>query len=173
MTSDNALAEKLVDDERIPLVSFTGSTPVGRRIGCRVADRFGRSLLELSGNNAAILTESTDLKLAIPACVFGAVGTAGQRCTTLRRLFVHESIYDQTLDGLVKAYGQLKIGDPMDASNHMGPLIDAGAVTAFQDAITTRELTATYAIRLRILCAIPILLSVFPRVHPLDEQGCI
>src|SRR3984957_4304630 len=100
------LSQAFVDDKRIPLISFTGSTKVGRMVGERVAHRMGRSLLELGGNNAIILDESADLKLAIPGIVFGAVGTAGQRCTTTRRLFVHESIHDNVVDTLVKAYGQ-------------------------------------------------------------------
>ena len=116
--------QSFVDDKRIPLISFTGSTKVGRIVGERVARRMGRSLLELGGNNAIIVDASADLKLAIPAIVFGAVGTAGQRCTTTRRLFVHESIYDDVLAKLVAAYKQVekKIGDPTDPANLMGPL---------------------------------------------------
>ena len=128
-----ALAEKLVEDRRIPLVSFTGSTQVGRGVAQKVAARLGRCLLELGGNNAIILDETADLKLAVPGIVFGAVGTAGQRCTTTRRLIVHESIYDTVLETLVKAYQQVegKIGDPLDTSNLMGPLNSAGAVEQF------------------------------------------
>ncbi|AKC85580.1 L-piperidine-6-carboxylate dehydrogenase [Pseudoxanthomonas suwonensis] len=128
-----ALAEKLVDDRRIPLISFTGSTQVGREVAVKVARRLGRCLLELGGNNAIILDESADLKLAIPGIVFGAVGTAGQRCTTTRRLIVHESIYDDVLATLVKAYQQVegKIGDPQDTANLMGPLNSRGAVEQF------------------------------------------
>jgi len=135
--TDNALAERMVDDRRVAMVSFTGSTKVGRQVGERVARRMGRSLLELGGNNAIIVDETADLKLAIPAIVFGAVGTAGQRCTTTRRLFVHESIYDDVLEKLVKAYGQVeqKIGDPTDPANLMGPLNSADAVQAYLDAI--------------------------------------
>jgi aldehyde dehydrogenase (NAD+) len=131
------LAERFVDDTRIPLISFTGSTQVGRRVGERVARRMGRSLLELGGNNAIILDESADLKLAIPGIVFGAVGTAGQRCTTTRRLLVHASIYDTVLASLVKAYQQVegKIGDPTDPANLMGPLNSRGAVEAFLASI--------------------------------------
>jgi len=127
------LAETFVDDKRIPLVSFTGSTRIGRLVGERVARRMGRSLLELGGNNAIILDESADLKLAIPGIVFGSVGTAGQRCTSTRRLFVHESIHDQVVDTLVKAYGQVegKIGDPTDPKTLMGPLNSADAVQAY------------------------------------------
>jgi len=131
------LAQRFVDDPRIHLVSFTGSTKVGRHVGECVARRLGRSLLELGGNNAIIVDESADLKLAIPAIVFGAVGTAGQRCTSTRRLIVHESIYADVLDKLVAAYRQVerKIGDPMDPANLMGPLNSQGAVDAYLDAI--------------------------------------
>jgi len=131
------LAQAFVDDRRIALVSFTGSTKVGRMVGERVARRMGRSLLELGGNNAIIVDETADLKLAIPAIVFGAVGTAGQRCTTTRRLFVHEKIYDDVLARLVTAYGQVekKIGDPTDPANLMGPLNSSDAVQAFLDAV--------------------------------------
>jgi aldehyde dehydrogenase (NAD+) len=131
------LAQHFVDDRRIPLISFTGSTKVGRMVGERVAQRMGRSLLELGGNNAIIVDKSADLKLAIPAIVFGAVGTAGQRCTTTRRLFVHESLYDEVLGKLVTAYKQVekKIGDPTDPSMLMGPLNSQDGVNAFLDAV--------------------------------------
>lgn len=131
------LSRQLVDDPRIALVSFTGSTSVGRDIGARVAQRFGRSLLELSGNNAVILDQSADLKRAIPSLTFAAIGTAGQRCTSLRRLIVHESIYEQTLKSLVQAYQQLKVGDPMDTKNHVGPVIDQNAVDLYLEAIAS------------------------------------
>ncbi|KAF1691249.1 aldehyde dehydrogenase family protein [Pseudoxanthomonas jiangsuensis] len=132
-----ALSEKLVEDTRIPLISFTGSTQVGRIVNEKVARRLGRCLLELGGNNAIILDESADLKLAVPGIVFGAVGTAGQRCTTTRRLIVHESIYDSVLETLVKAYKQVegKIGDPLDTANLMGPLNSAAAVEQFLDSV--------------------------------------
>lgn len=131
------LASTFVDDKRIPLISFTGSTKVGRIVGERVARRMGRSLLELGGNNAIIVDPSADLKLAIPAIAFGAVGTAGQRCTTTRRLFVHESIFDDVLAKLVAAYKQVekKIGDPTDPANLMGPLNSRDAVQAYLDAV--------------------------------------
>lgn len=132
---DIELSRSLVDDKRIPLISFTGSTRVGREVGERVARRFGRSLLELSGNNAVILDKGANLSLAIPLMVFAAIGTAGQRCTTLRRLVVHEDIYDETVQALVNAYKQLKIGDPTNESNHVGPLIDKTAVNEFVKAI--------------------------------------
>ena len=131
------IASAFVDDHRIPLISFTGSTAVGRAVGERVARRMGRSLLELGGNNAIILDKSADLKLAIPAIVFGAVGTAGQRCTTTRRLFVHESIHDDVLATLVKAYKQVegKTGDPTLATTLMGPLNSQASVQGFLGAI--------------------------------------
>jgi aldehyde dehydrogenase (NAD+) len=135
------LAQKIVDDHRIPLISFTGSTQVGRMVGERVAQRMGRSLLELGGNNAIIVDETADMKLAIPAIVFGAVGTAGQRCTTTRRLFVHESIYADTLATLVKAYKQVegKIGDPTLSTTLMGPLNDQSAVKRYLSAIDSAK----------------------------------
>ncbi|MEO8743467.1 MAG: aldehyde dehydrogenase family protein, partial [Lysobacteraceae bacterium] len=131
------LAQGFVDDKRIPLISFTGSTRIGRNVGERVANRMGRSLLELGGNNAIIVDETADMKLAIPAIVFGAVGTAGQRCTTTRRLFVQEAIYDEVLAKLVAAYAQVekKIGDPTDAANLMGPLNSQDAVHGYLAAI--------------------------------------
>ncbi|WP_448096943.1 L-piperidine-6-carboxylate dehydrogenase [Luteibacter yeojuensis] len=131
------LAQAFVDDKRIPLISFTGSTKVGRIVGERVAKRMGRSLLELGGNNAIILDKSADLKLAIPAIVFGAVGTAGQRCTSTRRVLVHSSIHDTVVDTLVKAYGQVeqKIGDPTLPTTLMGPLNSPEAVQAYLAAI--------------------------------------
>jgi len=129
------LAEAFVNDRRIPLVSFTGSTQVGRRVGVKVAERMGRSLLELGGNNAIIVTPHADLSLAVPAIVFGAVGTAGQRCTTTRRLFVHHSVMDELLPRLVKAYAQVRIGDPLAAGTLMGPLIDEASVARYEAAI--------------------------------------
>jgi len=131
------LARKFVDDPRVPLISFTGSTKVGRQVGERVAQRLGRCLLELGGNNAIIVDETADLKLAIPAIVFGACGTAGQRCTTTRRVFIHDKIFDDVVKRLVSAYGQVsaKIGDPNDAGMLMGPLIDSDAVSRFSAAV--------------------------------------
>ena len=131
----NVLGEGMLHDKRIPLMSVTGSTAVGRHAGVSVAARFGKSILELGGNNATILTAQADLKIAIPGVVFGAVGTAGQRCTTTRRVIVHESIYAQVKDILVKAYSGLKIGNPLDENNHVGPLIDHQAVTMFSQAL--------------------------------------
>ncbi|MCB2204192.1 aldehyde dehydrogenase family protein [bacterium] len=131
----STIGETMLNDKRLPLVSVTGSINVGRHANEVVARRFGRSILELGGNNAIIMTPDANLKMAIPAVVFGAVGTAGQRCTTTRRLIVHDSIYDQVRDTLVKAYGSLRIGTPMDEANHVGPLIDKAAVDMFSKAI--------------------------------------
>lgn len=135
ITDNNVLAKKMAEDTRIPLVSFTGSTAVGREINKTVAERLGKALLELSGNNAIILDEKTDLALAVPSIVFGAIGTAGQRCTTTRRLFIHESLYDKVIPALVKAYQKVTIGDPLDQKNLMGPLIDKHAVSQFEKAV--------------------------------------
>ena len=133
--ADVAMAETFVDDERVDLVSFTGSTPVGRRVAQRVAARLGRSLLELGGNNALIVDEKANLELAVPAIVFGAVGTAGQRCTTTRRVLVHEKLFDELAHRLMHAYSQVKVGDPLDPKTLMGPLIDAAAVVRYEAAI--------------------------------------
>lgn len=140
ITGDDAGAW-ISDDARINLVSFTGSTRVGRIVGQTVAKRFGKSLLELGGNNAIIVTESADLSMVLPGVVFGAVGTAGQRCTTTRRLIVQENVYDKTIEVLKNAYGQLKIGNPLDTNNHIGPLIDQDAVNAYLKAIETAKST--------------------------------
>ena len=126
------IGELMLRDKRMPLVSVTGSTRVGRHAGEVLASRFGKSILELGGNNAIILTPEADLKIAIPGTVFGAVGTAGQRCTTTRRVIIHEDIYDQVKDVLVKAYSGLSIGTPLNEDNHVGPLIDTQSVEAFQ-----------------------------------------
>jgi aldehyde dehydrogenase (NAD+) len=135
------LAQTFVDDHRIPLISFTGSTHVGRLVGERVARRMGRSLLELGGNNAIIVDSSADLKLAIPAIVFGAVGTAGQRCTTTRRLIVHRSIVDEVTQKLLGAYRQIekRIGDPLVTGTLMGPLIDQAAVQRFVSTVAQAQ----------------------------------
>jgi len=129
------VGERLLNDTRIPLVSITASTEVGRHGAQVIAKRFGKSILELGGNNAIILTPEADFAMALPAIVFGAVGTAGQRCTSTRRLIIHESIYDKVKESLVKAYGGLKVGNPLDEKNHVGPLIDQGAVGDFQKAL--------------------------------------
>jgi aldehyde dehydrogenase (NAD+) len=146
-TNDNSLATRFVDDPRVDLVSFTGSSAIGGGVAARVAQRFGRCLLELGGNNAIIVDEHANLELAIPAILFGAVGTAGQRCTSTRRLLVHEKRLDELSGRLVAAYEQVRIGDPLVAGTLMGPLIDAAAVKRYSDAIT--ELRSLGA---RILC---------------------
>lgn len=132
---DYKVGEWMSQDARIPLVSATGSTRMGKEVAKAVAARLGRSLLELGGNNAIIITESADLKMVVPGAVFGAIGTAGQRCTSTRRLIIHESIYDKVKDNITAAYKQIKIGNPLDASNHMGPLIDELAVSIYKNAI--------------------------------------
>jgi aldehyde dehydrogenase (NAD+) len=129
------LAARFVDDRRVALVSFTGSTGVGRHVGERVAARLGKSLLELGGNNAIIVDDTANLDLAVPSIVFGAVGTAGQRCTTTRRVLVHSSRLAELEQRLVRAYGQVKIGDPLDPKTLMGPLIDSSALQRYQAAI--------------------------------------
>ena len=135
----DTIGEPMIADRRLPLISATGSTRMGKRVGEVVGGRLGKSILELGGNNAIILSEHSDLKLAAPGVVFGAVGTCGQRCTSTRRLIIHDSIYDKVKDMLVKAYSGLKIGSPLDESNHVGPLIDTDAVAAMQKAIQTAE----------------------------------
>jgi aldehyde dehydrogenase (NAD+) len=133
--ADNALASRFVDDRRVALVSFTGSTSVGRRVGERVASRLGRSLLELGGNNAIIVDEFANLDLVVPSVLFGAVGTAGQRCTSTRRLLVHDSLIDDVERRLVASYRQVRIGNPLDAGTLMGPLVGASAVRQYEAAI--------------------------------------
>ncbi|MFC3907565.1 aldehyde dehydrogenase family protein [Legionella dresdenensis] len=133
---NHGVVEAMVNDSRIPLISFTGSTAVGKQVAAKVAARLGKTILELGGNNAIILDETADLALAIPGIVFGAVGTAGQRCTTTRRLFVQQSIYKDVLKRLQHAYEQVTIGDPLDTKNLMGPLIDQDAVNQFEQAIS-------------------------------------
>jgi aldehyde dehydrogenase (NAD+) len=130
-----ALATRFVEDRRVALVSFTGSTEVGRRVGERVAARLGKSLLELGGNNAVIVDETANLDLAVPAIVFGAVGTAGQRCTTTRRVFAHRAIAAELERRLVHAYRQVRIGEPLEPGTLMGPLIDPQAVERYQAAL--------------------------------------
>ncbi len=129
------VGERLVDSPDVPLVSATGSTRMGKQVGPRVAQRLGRSILELGGNNAMIVTGSADLELAARAIVFAAAGTAGQRCTTLRRIFVHESLYDELVAKLKTYYGSLKVGNPMDEGVLMGPLIDQAAFESMQNAL--------------------------------------
>jgi aldehyde dehydrogenase (NAD+) len=129
------VGEWIADDARIPLVSATGSTRMGKAVGAAVGARLGRSLLELGGNNSIIISKDADADIAILGSVFGAVGTAGQRCTTTRRLIVQEGIYDSIKQKLVTAYRQLRIGNPLEENNHVGPLIDTDAVKAYLEAI--------------------------------------
>ena len=135
VNGDYTVGEMMTADKRVPLVSATGSTRMGKIVAQAVAGRLGRSLLELGGNNAIIITPEADLKMVIPATVFGAVGTCGQRCTSTRRLIIHSSIYDKVRDQLVQAYKQIRIGDPLDENNHVGPLIDEGAVAQYEAAL--------------------------------------
>ncbi len=135
VVGDYKVGQLMTGDQRMPLVSATGSIPMGKKVGTAVASRLGRCILELGGNNAIIITESADLEMALPAIVFGAVGTCGQRCTSTRRLIIHESIYDKVKEQLRNAYGQLKIGNPLDEEMHVGPLIDKDAVKKYLAAI--------------------------------------
>ncbi len=129
------LGKAMTADKRVPLISATGSTRMGKSVGQVVGERLGRSLLELGGNNAIIITPTADLKVVVPGAVFGAIGTAGQRCTSTRRLIIHEEVYETVKNAIVKAYGQLKIGNPLDQNMHVGPLIDKDAVAAYQNAL--------------------------------------
>ena len=135
INGDYRVGEMMTKDERVPLISATGSTRMGRIVGAKVAERFGKSLLELGGNNAIIITPEADLNVTIIGALFGAVGTCGQRCTSTRRLIIHESLYDEVKEKLAAAYSQLKIGNPLDESNHVGPLIDKDAVQMYLEAI--------------------------------------
>lgn len=135
VSGERETGEKIAKDNRIPLVSATGSTRMGKSVGAAVGARLGRSLLELGGNNAIIISRDADLDMALIGCLFGAVGTAGQRCTSTRRLIIHEEVYDVFKEKLVKAYNQLRIGNPLDENNHVGPLIDKTAVESYLNAI--------------------------------------
>ena len=135
INGDYTVGEMMTTDTRIPLISATGSTRMGRIVGATVAQRFGKSLLELGGNNAIIITPTADLKVVVPGAVFGAVGTAGQRCTSTRRLIIHQSVYNKVRDAIVGAYKQITIGNPLDENNHVGPLIDVDAVNTYLAAI--------------------------------------
>jgi aldehyde dehydrogenase (NAD+) len=126
-------------DTRMPLISATGSTRMGKIVAQKVAARLGRYLLELGGNNAIIITPSADLDITLIGAVFGAVGTCGQRCTSTRRLIIHESVYDEMKAKMVNAYKQLRIGDPLDQNNHVGPLIDKDSVAAYNKSITAAK----------------------------------
>jgi aldehyde dehydrogenase (NAD+) len=131
----STIGERMLHDKHVQLLSITGSTPVGRHAAEVVAARFGKTILELGGNNAIIITPDADLKIAIPAVVFGAVGTAGQRCTTTRRLIVHESVYEKVKAALLGAYKSIRVGNPLDENNHVGPLVDKSAVEEFRKAL--------------------------------------
>ena len=135
INGDYRVGEFMTKDIRVPLISATGSIRMGKIVAQEVAARLGKSLLELGGNNAFIVTPDADIKMTVIGAVFGAVGTAGQRCTSTRRLIIHESIYDQVKKALVDAYGQLRIGNPLDENNHVGPLIDKDAVKMYQNAL--------------------------------------
>jgi aldehyde dehydrogenase (NAD+) len=135
VNGDYKVGEFMTKDNRIPLISATGSTRMGKIVASEVGKRLGKSLLELGGNNAIIVTPDADIKMTIIGGVFGAVGTAGQRCTSTRRLIIHENIFDAVKDALVNAYKQIKIGDPLDQSNHVGPLIDTDAVRMYSEAL--------------------------------------
>ena len=137
VNGDYKVGEWMTNDKRVPLISATGSTRMGRIVGATVAERFGKSILELGGNNAIIVTPDADLEMTIIGAVFGAVGTAGQRCTSTRRLIIHESIYDTVKEKLAAAYKQLSIGNPLDENNHVGPLIDTDAVAMYNAALTS------------------------------------
>jgi aldehyde dehydrogenase (NAD+) len=136
INGDYKIGELMTSDKRVPLVSATGSTRMGKIVAQTVAGRLGKSLLELGGNNAIIVTPDADIKMTVIGAVFGAVGTAGQRCTSTRRLIIHESIYDMVKEAMVSAYKQLRIGNPLDQNNHVGPLIDSHAVELYNKALT-------------------------------------
>lgn len=136
---DYKIGEMMSHDKRVPLISATGSTRMGKAVGKAVGERLGRSLLELGGNNAIIITENADIDMAMLAVIFGAVGTAGQRCTTTRRLIIHESIYESVKNKIKNAYAQLRIGNPLDQNNHVGPLIDKHAVSLYENALKQAE----------------------------------
>ena len=133
--SGSAIGEKMINDRSIPLISFTGSTSMGRHVSEVVAKRFGKSILELGGNNCIVVDETADMDIVVPAIVFGAVGTAGQRCTSTRRVIVHQSVFEELKKRLISAYKQVKIGDPLEDDTLMGPLINRGAVEDFSRAI--------------------------------------
>jgi aldehyde dehydrogenase (NAD+) len=152
VNGDASLGQRLAADARVPLVSATGSTRMGKAVAQTVAARLGRSILELGGNNAILVSEHADLNLVVPGVVFGAVGTAGQRCTTTRRVIVHESRYEEVKQRLARAYAQLRIGDPLDQRNHVGPLIDELAVSSYQLAVQNiREQGGTFVVEPEVL----------------------
>jgi L-aminoadipate-semialdehyde dehydrogenase len=135
VNGDYKIGELMTNDKRVPIVSATGSIRMGKKVAAAVGARLGKSLLELGGNNAIIVSPDADLDMTLVGALFGAVGTCGQRCTSTRRLIIHESVYDEVKNKLVKAYGQLSIGNPLDESNHVGPLIDKAAVGLYENAI--------------------------------------
>ncbi|MBG26040.1 MULTISPECIES: aldehyde dehydrogenase family protein [Croceibacter] len=135
INGDYKVGEFMTTDKRVPLISATGSTRMGKIVASKVGERLGKSLLELGGNNAIIVTPDADIKMTVIGAVFGAVGTAGQRCTSTRRLIIHDSMYDKVKKAIVDAYGQLKIGNPLDETNHVGPLIDKDAVANYNKAL--------------------------------------
>jgi aldehyde dehydrogenase (NAD+) len=135
INGDYRVGEMMTTDKRVPLISATGSIRMGKIVAQKVAERLGRSLLELGGNNAIIVTPDADIKMTVIGAVFGAVGTAGQRCTSTRRLIIHESMYDNVKNAIVDAYKQLRIGNPLDENNHIGPLIDKDAVAMYQESL--------------------------------------
>ncbi|MBT8272891.1 MAG: aldehyde dehydrogenase family protein, partial [Bacteroidia bacterium] len=135
INGDYRVGQMMTTDKRVPLISATGSTRMGRIVAKTVGERLGKSLLELGGNNAIIVTPDADIKMTVIGAVFGAVGTCGQRCTSTRRLIIHESIYDKVKQAVVEAYKQLRIGNPLDENNHVGPLIDKDAVKMYEQAL--------------------------------------
>ncbi|HTE31826.1 MAG TPA: aldehyde dehydrogenase family protein, partial [Chryseolinea sp.] len=135
INGDYTIGQLMAKNDKIPVVSATGSSRMGKAVARTLSERLGRALLELGGNNAIIITENANLDIAIRGALFGAVGTAGQRCTSTRRLIIHESIFDEVRQRLTKAYSQLVIGNPLDMGNHVGPLIDKQAVKLYQDAL--------------------------------------
>lgn len=139
LQGDYTVGEMMTNDKRVPLISATGSIRMGKKVAMAVGSRLGKTLLELGGNNAIIITENADLKISIVGALFGAVGTCGQRCTSTRRLIIHESVYEEVKNSLVKAYGQLRVGNPLDQKNHVGPLIDKMAVGAYLNALEKVE----------------------------------
>src|SRR5690606_20731538 len=135
ITGDYKVGELMTQDPEIPLISATGSIKMGKIVAQAVAARLGKSLLELGGNNAIIVTPDADIKMTVIGAVFGAVGTCGQRCTSTRRLIIHESVYEKVKYALIEAYKQLRIGNPLDENNHVGPLIDQDALKPYQNAL--------------------------------------
>ncbi|MEU0393970.1 aldehyde dehydrogenase family protein [Streptomyces sp. NPDC006208] len=176
LLGDGAIGEKLVDDPRVALISATGSTRMGRQVGPRVAARFGRSLLELGGNNAAVVAPSADLDLAVQSIVFAAAGTAGQRCTSLRRLIVHHDIADDLVARLTTAYQKLPIGSPFDETTLVGPLITTAALDAMQNTLTRVQAVGGKVLvggKRRLADAAPQAAYVEPAIVRVDEQSDI